>query len=78
MEWPAKSLDLNTIENLWGIIVARRVNHNGRQLSNVKELKRCIFKTRASIDEATEKTLFKSLSKSCVEVIQNWESNINY
>lgn len=38
MEWPARSPDLNPIENLWGII-ARTVYTNGKQYSTVQELK---------------------------------------
>jgi len=39
LDWPAKSPDLNPIENLWGIIV-RHVYANGRQYGNATDLKR--------------------------------------
>lgn len=38
LDWPAKSPDLNVIENAWGII-ARAVYSNGRQYSTIQELK---------------------------------------
>jgi hypothetical protein len=38
LDWPARSLDLNPIENLWGIL-AREVYINGRQYSTSTELK---------------------------------------
>lgn len=37
LDWPARSPDLNPIENAWSILV-RRVYTGGRQFSNVKEL----------------------------------------
>lgn len=37
LDWPARSPDLNPIENLWGIL-ARRVYHNGRKFSTIQEL----------------------------------------
>ncbi|KAG3001110.1 hypothetical protein PC128_g16898 [Phytophthora cactorum] len=33
LDWPARSLDLNPIENLWALL-ARKVYPNGRQYAN--------------------------------------------
>ena len=38
MEWPARSPDLNPIENLWGIL-ARKVYQGGKQYNTINELK---------------------------------------
>jgi len=38
LSWPARSPDLNIIENVWGQ-VARNVYRNGRQYNSVEELK---------------------------------------
>lgn len=42
LDWPARSPDMNPIENLWGII-ARRVYKNGRQFQSTGELKSAIL-----------------------------------
>ena len=41
-ECPARSLDMNIIENLWRDL-ARTVYAKRRQFSNIKELKECIL-----------------------------------
>ena len=38
MEWPARSSDLNPIQNLWGVLV-RRVYRDFRKFSDINELK---------------------------------------
>ena len=42
MEWPARSPDLNPIENLWGIL-AKEVYQDGRQFDRVSELRDCVM-----------------------------------
>ena len=41
LDWPARSPDLNIIENVWGIL-ARDVYENARQFDNVKLLREAI------------------------------------
>ena len=53
--WPARSPDLNPIENLWSILV-RDVYADCRQYNNVKELKIAI---RAAWGRITQQTLSK-------------------
>ena len=43
LDWPSKSPDLNSIENLWGILV-RKVYSNGRQFDCFPQLKAEIVK----------------------------------
>lgn len=59
LEWPAKSPDLNPIENLWAIL-ARDIYDHGRQFNSVQELKQQI---QISWDNISI-SLLQSLSES--------------
>lgn len=69
LPWPAKSPDLNIIENLWGILV-RMVYKNFKQFSNVEELKEEIIRCWSNIPNETIKRLYKAMLKRCVAVIE--------
>ncbi len=60
MEWPAKSPDLNPIENVWELLV-RRVYDGGRQFSTIEELKRAILHHWKALDKIT----FENWSIQC-------------
>jgi hypothetical protein len=68
MKWPAKSPDLNPIENLWGILV-RRVYENGRQYNTVGELKTAIRNEWSKIGLDTLRNLINSMPNRVFEVI---------
>lgn len=67
MWWPAKSPDLNPIENLWGIL-ARAVYVNGKQYDTKMELVKAIKKAWAAIPVSTLENLVQSMKKRCMEV----------
>ena len=69
MNWPARSPDLNPIENLWGIL-ARRVYSNGRQFNNVAELKDAMRSEWWKIDQNLLKNLIDSMPNRIYEVIK--------
>lgn len=60
LDWPAKSPDLNPIEDLWGILSAR-VFKNGRQFETAKQLKEVIVQEWDNIDSLTLKRLVDSM-----------------
>ncbi len=70
LSWPAKSPDLNPIENLWGIL-ARRVYEGGRQFETVAELKGAIRKEWAAIDAKTVKKIVESMPRRIFDVIKS-------
>lgn len=77
LKWPARSPDLNPIENLWGIL-ARRVYRNGRQFGTVTELKNAIREEWASISVEEINTLIKSMPKRIFKVIKNNGGSTKY
>ena len=68
MEWPAQSLDLNPIENVWKIIGERARRKNPR---NQEELWREIELEWKAITPSYCSQLISSCSKRCQEVINN-------
>ena len=68
MEWPPYSPDLNPIENLWGIL-SRSVYNNGRQYSNVNELKTAIKLAWDEIPQSYIDNLIASMPSRVFSVI---------
>lgn len=66
--WPAKSPDLNIIENLWGTL-SRKVYAEGRQYQTVEELKSAIVKHWGEITKEEVHNLYQSLESRIFELI---------
>lgn len=77
MTWPAKSPDLNPIENLWGILV-RRVYRQNRQFQSENELMRAIEEAWVELPLETLQNLINSMSNRIYEVICRQGRNIRY
>lgn len=69
MPWPARSPDLNPIENLWGVL-SRRVYANGRQFSSISELRAAIQAEWDRIDQNLLNSLVNSMSFRCAAVLE--------
>ncbi|GMF44980.1 unnamed protein product [Phytophthora fragariaefolia] len=69
LDWPARSPDLNPIENLWALM-ARKVYPNGRQYASVPELTAAILDAWNSIDMSTLEKLIEPMPRRCFEVIE--------
>ena len=52
IDWPAHSPDLNTIENVWGLL-AQRAYANGRVLNTFDELRSCILTEWQNLETET-------------------------
>lgn len=77
LDWPARSPDLNPIENLWGSI-ARKVYKNGKQFNNVLELKEAIREAWTSIPRIELENLVRSMPKRLFEVTTNRVGSTHY
>jgi hypothetical protein len=77
LEWPARSPDINIIENLWADL-ARAVYAKGRQFNNTKELKECILLEWGKINQKRIKKLYKSLPKRIISIIQKSGGSTKY
>lgn len=69
LDWPARSPDLNPIENLWGIM-ARRVYHGQRHFSTVQELEVAIRQVWREINIELLESLINSMPSRVFKVIQ--------
>jgi hypothetical protein len=69
LDWPARSPDLNPVENLWGILV-RDVYADCRQFNNVNQLKEAIQRAwdRAPLDRLVH--LVNSMPNRMIQVIE--------
>lgn len=70
LDWPARSPDLNPIENLWGIMT-REVYAKGRQFRSVAELREAILRAWERIPLRTLRTLISSMKNRIFQVIYN-------
>lgn len=76
LQWPARSPDLNPIENLWGIL-SRRVYANGKQYQSIIELKRAIRREWAGITVREGQNLIDSVPNRLLEVVKK-KGNITH
>lgn len=78
IDWPARSPDLNPIENLWSIL-ARKVYRNGqRQFDSVDELKLAIVESWGEIQVETLTTLVESMSQRCLDCVATQGKKVAY
>lgn len=68
LDWPARSPDLNPVENLWGIMV-RRIYAEGRQYAAVNELKSAISEAWGNIENTVLQNLVNSMPNRMFQVI---------
>ena len=76
MEWPARSPDMNIIENLWEDLA--RVYAKKRQLSNINELKECILVEWEKINQKRIKKLYKLLPRRMIAIIKKSGGSTKY
>jgi hypothetical protein len=69
MKWPARSPDLNPIENLWSFL-ARKVYEDSRQYNSIDELETAIQQCWNTIPRSLIEKLILSMGDRCWEVAQ--------
>ena len=75
--WPAKSPDINPIENVWGIIV-RDIYEDCRQYENVEQLKTAIINAWDRINNDLFRNLVDSMPKRVNLLSKSAGKPINY
>ncbi|KAF0711309.1 hypothetical protein AaE_012241 [Aphanomyces astaci] len=77
LPWPARSPDLNPIENLWSTM-SRVVYNNGRQYQNVAELRAAVLLAWDMISDEEVKNLIDSMHRRCLETIRRNGEKTHY
>ncbi|GMF38439.1 unnamed protein product [Phytophthora fragariaefolia] len=77
LDWPSKSPDLNSIENLWAIM-SRRFYPNDKQDNTVPQLKAALFEASDAIPTAMLVSLIESMPHRCVEVLDKKGNKKHY
>lgn len=77
LDWPARSPDLNPIENLWGLL-AREVYKNGTQYHCTQDLVVAIEDAWEKISVDTLKDLSGSMTSRLIQVIEKKGSFLDY
>ena len=68
LKWPARSPDLNPIENIWGILV-RRIYGDGKQFNSREELKEAIRTAWEQLEPDVLTALTNSMPSGLFQVI---------
>ena len=69
LDWPAKSPDLNIIENVWSLL-AKDVYDNSCQFDNISQLKEAIEEAWGRLSVEKLKKLYDSCHRRMIFVIQ--------
>ena len=77
LDWPARSPDLNPMENLWGIL-ARKVYHGGRKYSSIQELEVAVRHYWRQIDTSMLEKLVNSMSNRLFKLVKRNGKQIDY
>lgn len=77
LPWPARSPDLNIIENVWAHM-CKDVYMNGKQYSSINELKIAVLRSWDKIDFDYINTLYSSINKRLLDVIDVKGALIKY
>ena len=67
--WPARSPDLNPVENIWGIIV-RQIYANKKQYNSIGKLKVAVSEAWEDFEMEISKNLVGSMPKRIFQVIE--------
>ena len=77
LQWPARSPDLNPIENVWGIL-SQRVYAHGKTFNNTTYLWEAVSAEWRQIKQETIKNLYNSMPKRMVDALQANGKRIKY
>ncbi|KAG6948420.1 hypothetical protein JG687_00015486 [Phytophthora cactorum] len=77
LNWPARSPDLNSIENVW-TMMARYVYANGRQYDNVASLTAAILESWEAVEQSYLNKLVASMPRRCIEAIEKKGCKTHY
>ena len=77
LDWPARSPDLNPIENLWAVLV-REVYRGFRHFDDVESLKEAILYGWENIEKRVLLALVRSMKQRCIDVITKRGGPIAY
>jgi len=77
MKWPARSPDLNPIENVWGWL-ARKVYAENRQFATEQELTDCVLGWWDRMPQELVNNLIYGMSKRAVEVLERQGGSTHY
>uniref|UniRef100_H3GPM9 Tc1-like transposase DDE domain-containing protein n=1 Tax=Phytophthora ramorum TaxID=164328 RepID=H3GPM9_PHYRM len=77
LDWPARSPDLNPIENVWAMMT-QIIYHNGKQYDSAAELTAAIYAAWEAVDHTYLRKLIDSMPRRCIEVISKQGNTTHY